>query len=134
MKRNREQIRINPIDAQPNVAVGISLPFNGKPVFNSNYTTKDQVKTNLINYFLTNKGERIFNPDFGGDLRAFLFEQVPQFDQLNDYVLAQIDLYFPMITVTNFTVDVNTDTNTVLISLSYSINNSSDNVQLQFNG
>ena len=132
MRRLREETRINPIDTKSNVAVGISIPFNGTPVFSSTYTTKDQVKSNLINYFLTNKGERIFNPRFGGDLRSFLFEQTPAFDQLHDYLVEQMNLYFPLINVIDLSVDVNPDTQTVTISLTYNINNEQDDVQIQF--
>lgn len=131
MPRQRPQIRINPIDTKPNVAVGISIPFNGTPVFNSTYTTKDQVRSNLINYFLTNKGERLFNPNFGGDLRASLFEQETDFDQLHDFLTTQMELYFPQITVNNINIDINSDTQAISISIDYSINNDQDNVQFQ---
>ena len=47
-----------PVDTLPDVAVGVSIPFSGKAVFNQTYLTKDQIKSNLINFFLTNKGER----------------------------------------------------------------------------
>jgi phage baseplate assembly protein W len=134
MRRLREQITINPIDTQPNVAIGVSLPFNGTPVFNSTYTTKDQIKTNLINYFLTNRGERIFNPEFGGDLRAYIFEQTPQFEQLYGKISDDIEQYFPMISIVNLTVDVNKDNYTVTINLAYSVNNSHDELTIQING
>lgn len=133
MKRTRHQIQVNVIDTQPNVAVGIALPFNGSPVFISNYTTKDQVKSNIINFFLTSKGERIMNPNFGGDLRSFIFEQTPEFDQLSDYINEQLGVYFPHITVTELDLNVNTSLNQVTMSLSYSVNNSQDNIQIQFN-
>ena len=45
--------RINPLDLQPRKAIGVSLPFSGKAVFNPTYVTKDAIKNNLINYFLT---------------------------------------------------------------------------------
>ena len=45
--------RINPLDRQPRKAVGISLPFSGQAVFNSTYTTKDAIKNNIINFFIT---------------------------------------------------------------------------------
>ena len=53
--------RINPLDLQPRKAVGIALPFSGRAVFNSTYTSKDAVRNNIINYFLTGKNERVFN-------------------------------------------------------------------------
>ena len=52
MAYNVEQIE--PIDFLPDVAVGINLPFTGNAVFNSTFLTKDAIKANLINYFLTN--------------------------------------------------------------------------------
>ena len=38
--RNREEIRINPLDLVENnkVAVGVTLPFNGYAVFNQSFT------------------------------------------------------------------------------------------------
>ena len=47
--------KIYPIDTKPSVAIGIGLPFNGNAVFNSTYLTKDAIKSNLLNYFLTNQ-------------------------------------------------------------------------------
>jgi len=49
-----QTIRVNPLDLQKNIAIGVSLPFN-KP-FTSTYTTKDQIKSNLINLLLTSRG------------------------------------------------------------------------------
>lgn len=131
-RRLREQIQVNPIDTKPNVAVGIALPFNARAVFNLNYTTKDQVRSNLINFFLTNKGERIMNPEFGGDLRTFIFEQLPEFDRLDDYISELLLIYFPQITKTGLDINVDKDAQSVSVSLDYSINNSSDNITIQF--
>ena len=44
--------QINPVDLNPNVAVGVDLPLNGPSVFKSNFTTKDATKNNLINFFI----------------------------------------------------------------------------------
>ena len=44
-----QTIRVNPLDLQKNIAIGVSLPFNGSGVFKSTYTTKDQIKSNLTN-------------------------------------------------------------------------------------
>ena len=54
--------QISPIDFNPSAAVGVDLPFNGNAVFKSNYQTKDAIKNNLINFFLTNPGDRFLNP------------------------------------------------------------------------
>ena len=71
-----EAQQIFPIDFNKSAAVGINLPFSAPGVFKSNYTTKEAIKSSLINYFLTNPGERYMNPTFGGGLRDFIFEQI----------------------------------------------------------
>jgi phage baseplate assembly protein W len=69
--------RVNPLDLQGNIAIGVSLPFNGPAgPFNSTYSTEQQIKSNLINLLLTNKGERIMNPEVGCDLGTVLFEGI----------------------------------------------------------
>jgi hypothetical protein len=68
--------QIYPQDLNVSQAIGIELPLNGPAVFKSNYQTKDAIKNNLINFFLTNPGERYLNPELGGGLRAFIFEQI----------------------------------------------------------
>ena len=68
------QVFVN--DLKPNVGVGIEIPFNKPGVIIVNYQTKEAIKNNLINFFLTNKGERFMNPNFGGGLKDFIFEQL----------------------------------------------------------
>ena len=65
-----------PIDLQPSRAVGFGFPLNGDAVFVPTYNTRDQIKANMVNYLLTNKGERVFKPTFGADLRNLLFENI----------------------------------------------------------
>ena len=43
----QEQQQIDPLDLTPSTGVGVSLPFNGPGVFNTNYTTEDQTQSNL---------------------------------------------------------------------------------------
>ena len=66
--------KIFPIDTKPGTAIGVSLNFSNPGVFESTYLTKDAIKNNLINFFLTNQPERYLNPLFGGNLRNFIFE------------------------------------------------------------
>jgi len=57
------------------IALGIKLPFGGgQSNFALNYTTLDQAKTDLVNLLLTHKGERYMQPNFGTNLRRFLFQ------------------------------------------------------------
>ena len=71
--------RVNPIDANKNVAtIGVALPLNPINIFQGTPTTREQVKTNLLNLILTEKGERINHPDYGLGIKSLLFEQNSQ--------------------------------------------------------
>ena len=72
--------RVYPNDVRPRVASGVDLPFSEPGVFTPNYLTRDAVKNNLINYLLTNPGERIENPSLGAWLREYIFTQIDNQD------------------------------------------------------
>lgn len=128
--------KIYPIDQKPRVAIGVSIPFNQPGVFGQTYVTKDSIKTNLINYFLTNKGERYLNPTFGGNLRRFIFEQIAtgNIDFLKEDIQTQISIYFPSVVIDSLNILQNEDNNSVIVELYYSIADTgiNDNLQLEF--
>jgi phage baseplate assembly protein W len=68
----------HPLDINKRVAIGVSIPFNGPAVFNSVYFTDEQVKSNIINFILTNKGEKLYQPNYGADLRKAIFEDITE--------------------------------------------------------
>jgi phage baseplate assembly protein W len=127
---------INPIDLNPNLAVGVNLPFSGPSVFTSNYLTSQAIKNNLINYFLTNPGEIPLNPTFGGGLRAFIFSQISEnsIDGLKENVSLKLETYFPNVIINSLDVLKKDDENAVVVQLKYSIANSNinDNLTFQF--
>jgi uncharacterized protein len=131
-----QTIRVNPLDLQKNIAIGVSLPFNASGVFNSTYTTKDQIKSNLINLLLTSKGERVMNPNFGCDLKKFLFEGITDnnVDTLRNDIVSSVSLYIPEVTITNIILSPNTDNNLVGLTIDYRLNisNTPDQVTVQF--
>jgi phage baseplate assembly protein W len=117
--------QIFPSDLDNNQAIGIDLPLNGEAVFKPNYQTKDAIKSNLINFFLTNPGERYLNPTFGGGLRNFVFEQInnDNLDFLRKDINQKVQLSFPNIDIKDLTITGNNDLNQVKINLTYSIKN-----------
>ena len=125
---------INPIDLNPNLAVGVNLPFSGPSVFTSNYLTSQAIKNNLINYFLTNPGEIPLNPTFGGGLRAFIFQQISEnsLDGLKENVSLKLETYFPNVIINSLDVLKRDDENSVVVQLKYSIANSNINDDLTF--
>ena len=131
MSQNRTENRFNPLDFEPDVAIGLGLPlvhpnsgdftspvtasFEGGDsevgtakhkggVFNSTYTTKEQAKNNLINILLTEPGERIFLPNFGVGLRQLLFENEINEDGLKEQIYSQVEQYLPQITITDIAI------------------------------
>lgn len=128
--------QIYPIDFDNSVAVGVNLPFNGPAVFISNYLTKDAIKNNLINFFLTNPGERFLNPSFGGGLRKFIFEQIAEdnIESLKEDISLKLDLYFPNVNVEELDITTQDDINQITVIMKYSVINTNitDNLEIQF--
>jgi phage baseplate assembly protein W len=115
--------KIYPIDTKPGTGVGVAIPFNAPGVFRTTYTTREAIKTNLINFFLTNKNEIYLNPIFGGNLRAFIFQQIDtgNLDSLKEDIQYQIGLYFPSVIIASLNIDSQPDINQINIILKYNI-------------
>ena len=90
--------------------VNIQFPFSDDTQKNyflkMNKTRSAAIKSNLVHLLLTNKGERYYMPDFGTNLRQFLFEQ-------NDDITSQgiigeinqsINKFIPNLIINNITV------------------------------
>jgi hypothetical protein len=114
-----------PIDSIDRKAVGVNIPFNAPGVFKSNYTTKEAVKNNLLNFFSTDQGERVFNPFFGSGLKKYVFENIDGLtnDFIKKLVTDEINQYFPFVGVAQITTTINEDTNTIQINLQYQVIN-----------
>ena len=127
--------RINPLDLNKNVKVGIPFPLTGDNVlFNSTATTKEQVKSNLINLLLTKQGERIGEVNFGVGLQNLLFEQNIDLENLKEKIKTQINIYIPQISLldaqTNFIE--NEQTLYIVISYRFNLDGTQDTIQLNF--
>lgn len=114
---------INPLDVGQRVAIGVSIPFNQPQVFTQTYTTSDQIKSNIINYILTSKGERPLNPNFGTNIRQQLFETLTPTSTttISNLLKDEIKLNFPSVLINELKVEPQYDTNSVSITVNYSI-------------
>ena len=75
-------------DTDTRVSVGIEFPFGkttGDGYFKSTKTTIDAVKNNIRLLLQTQRGERVFQPNLGMNLRSLIFEQ------LNEDITIQIE-------------------------------------------
>jgi len=131
-----QTIRVNPLDLQKNIVIGVSLPFNAPGVFNKTYSTKDQIKSNLINLLLTDKGERIMNPEFGTDLRRSLFDNMTNLNSeiLRFKIIDSINIFIPEIILGEVKIEPNFDSNILNVTINYrlAISNIPDQVTVQF--
>ena len=111
----------NPIDVGSKVAIGVSIPFNNVAVFSQTYSTSVQVKSNIINYVLTRKGERVFNPDFGLGLESYLFEDINAkvLSGMQTAITDGLTNNFPSIVLQGVTVTPDYDSNAINIKIRY---------------
>ena len=136
-----KQTNIFPIDFQPRNAVGLAFPFSNSAIsgsipFKVNYTTRDQIKSNIVVYLSTNKGERPLNPNYGGGLKNFLFEQLSTntFSNVESVVRRELASQFPQVNLKKIEVLGSPDNNTLTVVITYSVfNNETDTLAINFN-
>lgn len=125
---------INVLDLRPSTGVGVALPFSNRTAFKTVYSTKEQLKYNIINFLLTDRGERIFNPTFGANIRSRLFEQISEDanESLRLYIQSSVENYFPSVEVVNLQIMGTPDQSLISIQFSYRIKTSGeiDNILL----
>ena len=112
-----------PIDLNARKAVGFGFPLDGNAVFNPTYQTRDQIQANLVNYLLTNKGERVFNPNFGADLRSLIFKNptATSLGELQFEIESALNTFFPEIEIQEIKFDDLGNENSLTFSLTYQI-------------
>jgi phage baseplate assembly protein W len=119
---------ISPLDLKPSTGIGVKIPFSADNVFTTVYTTKDQTKYNLINFMLTDRRDRVFNPNFGLGLRSYIFEHLETntVNEIEDMIVSKVEANFPNVDIISLEVIGETDTNSINIKFSYRLKNSND--------
>jgi phage baseplate assembly protein W len=133
MPYNAQQIPV--LDLRPGRAIGVALPFNGPACFKSTYTTSEAVKANLIDWFLTNRGERPLNPTYGGNLRQYIFDQISQgtLTDIESDVRSQLARVFPTVNVQRLDVLTQPDSNLITVQIYYNVVNTTISGELTLN-
>jgi phage baseplate assembly protein W len=133
MPYNAQQIPV--LDLKPGRAIGVALPFNGPACFKSTYTTSEAVKANLIDWFLTNRGERPLNPTYGGNLRQYIFDQISQgtLTDIESDVRSQLARVFPTVNVQRLDVLAQPDSNLITVQIYYNVVNTTISGELTLN-
>ena len=128
--------RINPLDINKNISIGVAFPLDEQSMLNpkgGTLTVKEQVKTNLINVLLTAPGERIMEPFFGIGLKQLLFEPDINIESLKEQINAQTQLYIPEINITNIEVNFPGDDHILYIIINYDVIDSREQDAIQLN-
>ena len=127
--------RINPLDLNKNVTIGVAFPLDETNLFNGTETIKDQNKANLINLLLTHPGERVNLPKFGIGVKNLLFEQQVNLELLKEKITTQTSRHIPQIEVIDVKTGILENKHTVFVSITYRslLDNQEDSIQLNFN-
>lgn len=95
-------------------------------------TNEEAVKRSIRNLLLTDRGERLFNPILGSDIRSLLFENFsPQTESsLRDYIETTINNYEPRANLIDVIVSAFPEANAYSVTVVFSVINKSEPIVL----
>lgn len=103
----------------------INITFKKHPVTDDLVVSKDNaaIKQAVVNLLLTNKGERFFNPNYGSDIRSFLFEPLDYATagQVRSSIKSTLNKFEPRIFVESLRVKPNFDDGGLDVEMTYNI-------------
>ena len=125
--------------------INIEFPFqddNKGKFLAMNSVSKRAMKSDLIHLLLTNKGERLYLPDYGANLRQYLFEPNESTVQgkVKEEIQAAISKYIPNLQVDEIGIKPGVEgqirnEHHLLITIDYTVTDgafrSSDSVQIE---
>ena len=127
--------RINPLNLNKNVTIGVAFPLDENNMFSGTETIEDQNRANLISILLTQPGERINQPNFGVGVKNLLFENNIDLNFLKNQIQTQVSQFLGNIEITEIQTGSSDDQHTIFISITYKslLDNEEDSIQLNFN-
>jgi|TARA_R100001509_G_scaffold20912_5_gene10891 phage baseplate assembly protein W len=122
---------VREIDRNEDKYVGIRFPLDHSPegFFYKTKTVLEQSKANLQNLLLTTPGERIFQPEFGSQLKSIVFEQgvdVP--NRIEEAIRSAVDRFLAYINIIN--VFTTQQDNQVNVSIEFSVPLNPDTIEV----
>jgi phage baseplate assembly protein W len=130
-------------DQDKRVSVGIEFPFGrvggGDGYFKSTKTTVDSIKNNIKLLLQTHRGERVFQPNLGMDLRSLIFEPLTEniTIEIENNIVDVFSRWLPFVDLRNIQINRVDDLNQVNINIDFNIRrapNSLESVQVTFDG
>jgi len=103
----------------------INITFKKHPVTDDLVVSRDAsaIKQAIVNLLLTNKGERLMNPEYGSNIRSYLFEPLDYAtaSQITTNIRYSIDRWEPRISVSTLKAYPNFDDNGFDVEMTYSV-------------
>ena len=103
----------------------LSLSFAKNKVTDDLLVKKEDaaVKQAILNLLLTNKGERLYNAQYGSDLRSHLFEPLDfgTAGSIKDNISKTIDTYEPRVSIETLLVEPNLESNGFDVRLDFQV-------------
>ena len=130
-------------DQDKRVSVGIEFPLSrvsgGDGYFKSTKTTVESIKNNIKLLLQTHRGERVFQPNLGMDLRSLIFEPLTEdiTIQIENNIVDVFSRWLPFVDLRNINVNRKDDLNQVNINIDFNIRrapNNLESVQVTFEG
>ena len=134
----RKTFKIDPLDLNKDVGIGIGLPMGGDKFgrFNLLYNTKDQILSSLKNLILTMKGERIMEPEFGTNIYRLLFENIREDvleKRVRQDIITSCKRWLPVLKIDFVGAKINEHTMTITIAFKVPDYNKEDTLKLDVN-
>jgi len=107
--------------------INIDFPFSDSNkgfYFKLNQTDRDAIRADLLHLLLTNKGERLYNPNFGSDLKKFIFEPNDSIthDKIRENLNETIKEYIPNLIVNSIEFRNDDIQELIIVELTYTVN------------
>ena len=124
-------------DLDTRVSVGLDLPIARQAgdtmgYFATTKTTMDAIKNDIRLLLMTQRGERLFQPFLGMDIRRFLFEQITDNTaiEIENDIVDTIETWLPFVQLQNIEVDLNDQNkNQIKINITFNIQNAPTELQ-----
>lgn len=127
------QYQKNTFDINKNQTIGLAFPLINGGQFTRTNKFSDQIKANIINVLLTERGERPMQPDFGVGLKKLLFENIENADEIKPEIETQLELFVPDIQIIDLNSEFLEDNHLLHITLAYQIITTGESDAIEMN-
>ena len=124
-------------DRDTRVSVGLDLPVARQAgdqggYFATTKTTMDAIKNDIRLLLMTERGERLFQPFLGMNIRRFLFEQITDDTaiEIENDIVDTFQTWLPFVELRDIDVDLgDQDRNKISINITFNIRNAPTELQ-----